>query len=394
MLAGLGIMNTTGTYVAYLSSHQLSGYSISSIGWIFGIYGFLSFFGGVQVGPVFDKHGPRALVAAGSICLLLSMFLLGSCEEYWHFMIVFGVLAGVGTSLTFTPAVSAVGHWFLVRRGYATGCAVCAGGVGGIIFPLMLQRLFMEVGWAWATRIMGFVFIGLLAVANIFIRSRLPSRPGSSILPDPTIFRDKAFSLITVGTWFQEWGLFTPITYLTSYGLHSHAMPSSFAYQLIAIFNAGSVLGRWLPGIIADRAGRFNTMLAALALCALSSFALWLPATVLTTDGVTDHPTIQGLIIVYAALMGFGSGSNLSLTPVCVGQLCHTSNYGRYYATCYTVVSFATLTGIPIGGAIVQGCGGEYWGLVLFTGACYTLSFTAFAVVRVMKVGWGFWEVY
>ncbi|KAF2148531.1 MFS general substrate transporter [Myriangium duriaei CBS 260.36] len=394
MLGGLGIMNTVGIFQSYLSTHQLSTYSASSIGWIFGVYGFLSFFCGVQVGPVFDHYGPRVLVAVGSACLLLAAFLLGECTEYWHFMLVFGVLAGVGTSLVFTPAVSAVGHWFCVRRGYATGCAVCAGGLGGVIFPLMLQSLFQRVGWAWATRIMGFIFVALMAVANTFIRSRLPPKPGGSILPDPTIFRDPAFALTTLGTWFQEWGLFTPITYLTSYGIHSEAMTTAFAYQLIAIFNAFSVLGRWLPGLMADKVGRYNTMLLALALCASSALGLWLPATVLTAHGDHSPAAIQGLAISFAALMGFGSGSNLSLTPVCVGQLCATSNYGRFYATCYTVVSVATLTGIPIGGAIVEACGGEYWGLVLFTGGCYVASFGAFGAVRVLKVGWRLRAVY
>ena len=32
-------------------------------------------------------------------------------------------------------------------------------------------------------------------------------------------------------------------------------------------------------------------------------------------------------------------GSNISLTPVCVGQLCDTEVFGRWYATCYTIVS-------------------------------------------------------
>ena len=388
MLAGFGVMNTVGVFQSYLSTHQLSSYSTSSIGWIFGVYGFLSFFCGALVGPVFDAKGPRALVAAGSACLLLSAFLLGSCTQYWHFMLVFGVLAGLGTSFVFTPAVSSVGHWFFLRRGYATGCALTAGGVGGVVYPLMLQVLFDKVGWAWATRILGFIFIALLVVANLFIRSRLPPKPGGSLFPDPGIFRDPAFALTTVGTWFLEWGLFTPLTYLTSYAIHSRAMSDAFAYQLLAIFNGSSVLGRWVPGLIADKLGRYNTILLTLSMCASAALAVWLPATVLTAHGDTDPARIQGLAIAFAALMGFASGSNLSLTPVCVGQLCSTSNYGRYYATCYTAVSIATLTGTAIGGAIIQACDGEYWGLALFTGVCYAGGFMAFAAARVVKVGW------
>jgi MFS family permease len=100
------------------------------------------------------------------------------------------------------------------------------------------------------------------------------------------------------------------------------------------------------------------------------------------------------LTIVYALLFGFASGSNISLTPVCVGQLCATEEYGRYYATCYTLVAFGTLTGIPIAGVLLQVCGGGYLGVVIFTGACYVLSLIMMVAARVVKVGWKVKTIY
>ncbi|KAH0357055.1 putative MFS monocarboxylate transporter, partial [Aureobasidium melanogenum] len=394
MLAALGLMNSIGIYQTYLATHQLSNYTESQISWIFSVYSFLSFFCGVQIGPYFDAKGPRLLVACGSISLIVCTQLLGICTKYWHFMLCFGVLGGIGTSLIFTPAVSSISHWFLVRRGNATGVAATGGAVGGVIFPLMLQNLFPKVGWEWATRIQGFIYIGLLLMANLFIRSRLPPKPGGSVLPDFRIFRDVPFALTTIGVFFAEWGLFIPISYLTSYALGSGAFSTTFAYQLIAIFNAGSVIGRWAPGYLADKAGRVNLMIVCLLLCALSSMGLWLPATVLSASGASNDSTILGLTITFAILFGFGSGSNISLTPVCVGQLCETESYGRYYSTCYTIVSLGTLTGLPIAGALLQACDGKYWGLVLFTGMCYIISYVAFSWVRVMKQGWGLTKVY
>lgn len=306
-------------------------------------------------------------------------------------MLVFGVLGGLGTSLLFTPAISSIGHFFLVKRGNATGIAAAGGSLGGVIFPLMLQSLFPKVGFAWATRVVGFIYIGLLVIANLLIRARLPPRPGGSVLPDFTIFRDSAFALTTVGVFFEEWGLFIPISYLTSYALSSGAMSQSFAYNLIAILNAGSCLGRWAPGYLADKLGRFNTMVLAVIICGVSTLAIWLPATILSgpTGQNGDAQTILGLTVTFSLLFGFASGSNISLTPVCVGQLCDTEEYGRYYATCYTLVSFGTLTGLPIAGALLSACDNSYWGLVLFTGLCYVISCGAFGWVRLQKVGAG-----
>ena len=371
-------------------------------------------------------------------------------------MLVWGVMAGIAFSLIFTPAVSAIGHFFLKGRGNATGIAAAGGSVGGVIFPLVMQSLIPRVGFAWTCRVLGFVFLGLFIPTNLLIRSRrhlrkhhpsayqqhehkeeeeeeevqqrqqkhhrFPSfrrvrlfRPNSSfhaVKPDLTILRDPAFALATAGTFFMEGGLFVPIAYLTSFALDTKTTSTALAYQLVAIFNAGSCLGRWLPGYIADRLGRFNTMILMLALCGISTIALWLPIDFIAQDGsgnnsdmsATTAATAKALLITYAVVFGFASGSNIALVPVCVGQLCATREYGRYYATCYTITSFGTLAGIPIAGALLEVCsrrvtagdiadgaaGREvrYYGLIVFTGACYAISTAAFVGARVLRVGW------
>ena len=61
----------------YLTKNQLKTFSESSIGWIFSLYVFLSFFGGLQVGPVFDIKGPRMLLISGGILLISGVLLMG-----------------------------------------------------------------------------------------------------------------------------------------------------------------------------------------------------------------------------------------------------------------------------------------------------------------------------
>ncbi|MCJ1430015.1 hypothetical protein MMC29_007930 [Sticta canariensis] len=376
MVASFGLMNTIGTFQAYISTHQLHDLDQGTIAWIFSLFVFLSFFSGVQIGPIFDAKGPRILVLAGSVSLVVSMMLLGSCHEYWHFIVVFGLLGGLGTALIFVPAVAAIGHFFRIGRGNATGVATTGGSIGGIIFPLMLESLFPKIGFAWSTRVMGFVFLFLLTIGNIFIRSRLPPKPGGSVLPDFRIFRKVPFSLTTAGVLFVEWGLFVPLSFMSSCAL-AHGFSTTFSYQILAIINAGSFFGRWLPGYVADYIGRFNTMILTVLLCLIATFALWLPAANSTA-----------LMVVYSVLFGLGSGSNISLAPVCVSQMCTTEEYGRYYATCYTIVSFGGLTGLPIAGRILSANKGHYWGLIIFTGACYALGLIFFGAARVTQVGW------
>lgn len=130
-----------------------------------------------------------------------------------------------------------------------------------------------------------------------------------------------------MAVFLSEWSLFIPINYISSYAL-DQGFPTALSYQLLAILNAGSFFGRWIPGYVADRIGRFNTVILTLALCLISTLAVWLPA-------ANSIP----MTITYAALFGFASGSNISLTPVCIGQLCKTQDYGKYFSMCYMIVS-------------------------------------------------------
>lgn len=50
MIPSMGFLNSLGILHAWTSAHQLKDYSESSIGWIFGAYGFFLYFAGAQTG--------------------------------------------------------------------------------------------------------------------------------------------------------------------------------------------------------------------------------------------------------------------------------------------------------------------------------------------------------
>ncbi|GAB7354552.1 hypothetical protein MBLNU459_g5008t1 [Dothideomycetes sp. NU459] len=362
LTASLGIYNAAGVFEVVISEMILPDESPSALGWIFSIYAFLVWFFGVQVGPTFDAMGPRVLMVAGTACTLIGIFALSVCTEYYQIFLSFSILTGIGSSLLVTPSMGCVAHWFMERRGLASGIAFIGSGLGGVLFTLMIQSLLPKVGWGWSIRILG-----------------LPPRKGAATtwrdtLPDPRIFVDGtgAMAATTAGVLLMD------LAYL---------FPSpAFAYQLLAILNAASCAGRFVAGDLGDRFGRYNTLIVSLSLCTVSVLCFWLPD-ILAPD--LDSPA---LLIVFVLLFGFVSGSNVSLTPICLGQLCDTHDYGRYYASCYTVVGFGVLGSIPIAGSLltaVDATGKErYWGVALFTGLCYVASFCCFTWVRIRIKGW------
>ena len=149
-----------------------------------------------------------------------------------------------------------------------------------------------------------------------------------SILPDLTAFKNPSFALCTAGVFLMEWGLFVPLAYVSSY-VTTHGQNASFGFTVLALLNAGSFFGRWMPGFLADRFGRFNVIIVTISLCAITVLAIWLQAA---------HS--KAVIIVFAVTFGFASGSNLGLIAVCLSQLCPVEEYGRYMSTSYFIVSF------------------------------------------------------
>lgn len=296
--------------------------------------------------------------------------------EYYQFILSFGVLSGIASSLLFTPSIAAVGHFFKKRRGLATGLASTGGSVGGIVFPLMLTDLFERVGYGWAVRILALLSFTLCATSNFLIRSRLPPARNARVHPDIRIFGDVTFLLTTIGIFLLEFALFIPLTYITSYMI-ANGFDETFSFQIMAILNAGSFLGRALPGYWGDVFGPFNSNIAAVALSVFACLVVWLPF----------GETMPG-VVVFAVLIGFASGNNISISPVCIGRLCKTQHYGRYYATSYTAVAVACLVSIPIGGEILAATDGDYWGLIVFTALVYVASFFTLMAAKISCVGW------
>ncbi|KAH7063564.1 putative oxalate/formate antiporter [Macrophomina phaseolina] len=380
MVAAFGMLNSMGVIHAWLSSHQLADHSYASIGWIFSIYTFLVYFGSVQIGPVFDAYGLKYTLIPGCVGLVVSVFLFSVCQEYWQYMLDWGILGGISCCLIFTPAIVSVGHWFMQRRALATSLALTAGGIGGTVFPVIILHLEKRIGFDRSLQIIGIICTVLCLIGVATIRTRLPQNKKAGATIDILALRERVYAITTLAIFFLELALFIPVTYLPSYALHQ-GFQHDFAFHLLVFLNAASVVGRGLAGWLADACGRFRVMVLTSAACTLVSL-LWLGA-----DGD------RARVVAYAVAFGFSSGSIIGVTPVCVAQICRTEDYGKRYGTTYFIVSFGTLVGIPIAGAILEtghGSAPNYDGLITFSGAVFGAGLVCFVVAYGLAVRWNF----
>ncbi|XRM37418.1 hypothetical protein ABZX51_000895 [Aspergillus tubingensis] len=383
----MGIMNLYGLLEDWLAEHQLHGYSKASISWIFSLWLFFFYLGGIQIGPIFDAHGVRYLLVPGCIGMTLSMMFLSVSHAYYQFILGFSILGGLSASAVYTPSAACITHWFLKKRGLATGIATTGGGIGGIIFTNVFGILSNNIGFPWTIRILGFIFLASLMVSLLTLEARLPPSPSAGSKIDIRALKEPVFTMTSIAVIFAEIGLIVLVTYYPSYA-QSHGITGALSYQLMTIMSATSIFGRVIPGVLADILGRFNVMFGTCAICTILSFGLWFTA-----------GNDRACILAFAALIGFWSGPAISLTPVCVAQISKTESYGKRFGTTIALMAFALLVAIPVAGEILKGQNRgtvetEYSGLIGFCGAAYAGACLFLFLAKGASVGWRVTKVF
>ncbi|KAJ5295448.1 hypothetical protein PENANT_c001G06051 [Penicillium antarcticum] len=367
LMSSFGVMNTTGILQNYFSSHQLSKYSPSAVGWIPGLFTFFGLSVSVQVGPMFDRYGPTGILIAGTAIYVTGLMLLAESYEYWHFVLTLGVMSGIGAALLSTVALASVPQWFDRKAGLAIGISMAGAGLGGVLFPLMLRAGFSQLGYKWTIRILAFIALALCIAGTVLVKARLPKGRSKSTVNLRSL-KDARFTWLTLGIFSLELVVFASLglypTYVVLQGFSTNT-----SVLLLSVLNIASTVGRLMAGGIADRYGRINTQAALIALGAFAVFVIWLPF----------GDTLPGLY-TFSSVFGLASGSFLSLAPACIGQISKASEVGGRFGLTYSIVSFATLICIPIGGEMLDKVGKK--AMVAYLGSVLIVALGMFVMAR------------
>lgn len=142
-----GLINSIGAIESYISKNQLASVGSSTVSWIFSIYLSIGSFSCVLASGYFDRNGNKRLLMIGTILYVGRIFALADCKALWQFILAFSVLTGLGTGILMIPLVSVIATCFNRKRTMATNVATAGGSVGGIFMPLMLRKLYTQVGF-------------------------------------------------------------------------------------------------------------------------------------------------------------------------------------------------------------------------------------------------------
>ncbi|KAF4629096.1 hypothetical protein G7Y89_g9054 [Cudoniella acicularis] len=369
-----GWMNSVGVFQEYYQQNQLSSYSSSTIAWIPSTEIFMLSGGGVVFGKIFDSFGPRYLLLVGSFLHVFGLMMTSLSSQYYQFFLAQSVCSAAGASAVFYASMNSVSTWFLKRRATALGIVASGSSLGGVILPIMVNRLIPKIGFAWTIRAVAFIILGLLLITNLTTKSRVThSRKPFTVMEFIIPLKEPAFLLVALASFFFFFGTYLPFNFLILQG-QSEGMSKDLSNYLVPILNAASLFGRIIPGIIADKIGRFNTMILTTVCSSILVLALWLPSR-------GNVP-----ILIFSGFYGFFSGAFVSLGPAVIGQISEIKQIGVRTSTVYAFVSIAALTGSPIAGALVSRKDGQFQYLQIFCGVTMVVGAALFVAARAVKV--------
>ncbi|KAM5535342.1 hypothetical protein V8D89_011027 [Ganoderma adspersum] len=359
MCATLGLTNTWGTFQAYYQEVELSHQSSSQIAWIGSVQNAMLYAPGLPVGRLFDLGYLRLPVFLASVLLVVCMFLTAQCTEYWQFLLCQGFGVGLASGVIFNMCNMVMAHWFKRRLGFAFASMFGGGSIGGCFFPVVVRALFQHTSFSWTMRVLAFIVLGLIVITNLTLARRLPGKQDPGPLISVAEFKKPAYSIYVLSLIVNTLALFTVLTYLTVSAVGAH-LSANLSFDLLAIANAASTVGRVSSGLLADRYGPLNILVPAAVMTAVVTYA-W------------PFATSVAHFVVISVLIGVSTGATLAILVQPFALMGPVEEVGLRIGMGYTLVTIGLIAGPPISGAILDGTG-EFRNVGYYGGSTLLLS--------------------
>lgn len=252
--------------------------------------------GGLALGILMDRLGPRRVMVLGMAAWGLTLLLCSQIQNVWHLYVLFGVLGGVATGgVAYVPNNAILSRWFVRYRGLAAGLSQSGVPLGAAVFGPLAQLAITAVGWRRTYVGFGILVAGVaFPLILVFLRDNpqemglypdggIPAAPqpgrttlpaqGASAFSGPgvppgywTVFLANVLRGMTVNALTVH-----QVAYLVDVGYSKMAAASYFALSSLL-----AVLGGFAAGAISDRLGRPRTYAGIAGLYVIGLVALLL----------------------------------------------------------------------------------------------------------------------
>ncbi len=325
-------------------------------------------------GSLMDKRSARMLFSVGALCLAGALVLLALSRNVWEFVLVFGTVMSVASTLLGPlGANTLVTRWFSRYRGRALGITAVGTSLGGLAVPLLFQALIDAYGWRQACLwLAGIILVMLLPVVLWIVRNR-PEDIG--LLPDgetgvsqgqgahaaaasaelPNLFRDGPFWRISLAVGVLMAAFTAVLANLVPFAVGHGVAPKQAAFLVSAISVAG-VSGKLLFSVFADRINLKWALLAALTMAGLPMLLL-----------VQFHD--YWMMVVAAVSVGLASGAFLPAWGAILARIYGPLVFGRVMGRMQPVTIIMVMVTMPMTGYLFDRTGSYATAFLVLAGA-------------------------
>ena len=332
---------------------------------------------GIVMGWLFDRYGPRIILAPAAFLAGGGLALCSQVNDMWDLRL-FMLMAGFGTGACLPGVTATVQRWFIKKRGLALGIAMSGSGIGIFVLSPIINQLIIIYGWRIA-----YVSIGALAfvlvLISAFVLYRNPEQKRlkpygaeepvlqtvEKGLPLSEVTKSSAFFKLLVVIIASIMGMQSVTFHLVPYA-RDMGIQSALAAIALGTMGGFTVVGRLSMGIIVDWLGWQRGLvlgnLGAGALCLL-------------LFGVNSVWTLY----LFAVFYGLFSGSLVTAQLGFIGQLFGTKYLAQVTGLIYGIAIFVAAFGPTIAGFIFDIMGSYFFAFLLLialfaAAACVTLT--------------------
>jgi sugar phosphate permease len=169
LLAAAGARATAGVIlVPFGNEFQWSRATVSSIVSInIGLYGLV----GPFAAALYQRFGLRRTMVTALIMLAIGYGLSATATHYWQFILLWGVVVGLGSGMAATVLGAAVANrWFTKRRGLVMGILTASTATGQLVFLPSLASAVTAHGWRAAPIIVAIATAAVAPIVWLFMR--------------------------------------------------------------------------------------------------------------------------------------------------------------------------------------------------------------------------------
>lgn len=223
---------------------------------------------------------------------------------------------------------------------------------------------------------MALIMLGLYLFSYLALLNEQNQPPVRRRFVDPSAFMDMPFMILCLASIFSATAFYIPLLYLPL--LTRARIPTideNLEFDLLAILNGASAVGRLLAGVTAAKFGSTETIAATLVLGSILLFS-WIAVS-----------TVAGTI-VWAIFWGMISGILVTLPGAFIPLFCPSlAVIGTRSGMYWLAVGLGLLIGCPIGGAIYdfKTVRMDWWRLQIFAGV-FMLAAAGLTIYPIMTL--------